>query len=156
MNWDEAKRLRENLGESGKTVVFTNGCFDLVHPGHIHLLKEAREQGDFLFLGLNSDESIRRIKSPQRPILPEADRIVLLKAIRYVDGVVVFEEDTPMSLIKTLRPDVLVKGADYEKNEIVGADFVEGYGGRIHRVKLVEGRGTTEIIRSIQELDLDE
>jgi len=142
------------LREEGKEVVFTNGCFDLVHAGHVHLLEKARAQGDALFVGLNSDESIRRIKSSDRPVMPENDRVTVLEAIRYVDEVVVFDEDTPLRVIQELEPDVLVKGADYAVDEIVGARWVQEHGGRVYRVPLVEGRGTTEIIKSIQELDL--
>ena len=145
---------RQQLRNQGKELVFTNGCFDLIHAGHIHLLKKARAQGDALFVGLNSDESIQRIKSADRPIMPQEDRITLLKAIQYVDDVILFDEDTPRRLIQELQPDVLVKGADYALDEIVGADWVEKHGGRVHRVPLVEGRGTTEIIKSIQELEL--
>ena len=134
---------------SGNRIVFTNGCFDLLHPGHIHLLEEARALGDRLIVGLNSDGSVKRLKGPQRPILPESDRMLLLKALSCVDLVIVFEEDTPVRLIEALRPDVLVKGADYLPEQVVGREFVESYGGRVALVGLVDGQSTTRIAQKL-------
>jgi D-beta-D-heptose 7-phosphate kinase/D-beta-D-heptose 1-phosphate adenosyltransferase len=131
---------------AGRRIVFTNGCFDVLHPGHIYQLREAKAQGDFLIVGLNSDESVRRLKGEGRPVLPEAARRGLLEAIRYVDAVVIFGEDTPEELIREVRPDVLVKGAEYEESAIVGAEFVQSYGGRVYRVPMLDGFSTTEII----------
>ncbi len=145
---EEAVEHREQLRD--RIVVFTNGCFDLLHAGHLHLLESAREQGDYLLVGVNSDDSVRRIKGPNRPVLPEEDRLRLLEALEPVDGVVLFSKDTPEELIAVLEPDVLVKGADYERDEIVGADLVEGAGGQVYRVPLKEGRGTSDLIRSIR------
>jgi len=147
---EKAVSLRKSFQEKGLRVVFTNGCFDLVHGGHVHLLEEAGKQGDRLIVGLNSDESIRRIKPRGRPILSEDDRADILRAFEVVDVVVLFDEDTPLRTIKRLEPDVLVKGADYARDEIVGADWIDEHGGRIHRVPLKEGKGTTQIIREIQ------
>lgn len=132
-------------------MVFTNGCFDLLHRGHVHLLRRARQQGDHLVVAVNSDASVRRLKGEGRPILPEEDRCVLMDALEFVDDVVVFEEDTPLDLIEELTPDVLVKGADYEEDEIVGSDLVRERGGRVHRVPLLEGQGTSRIVESIRE-----
>ncbi len=140
----------ERLRAAGKTIVFTNGCFDLLHPGHIHQLREARAQGDFLVVGLNSDASARRLKGEGRPVLPQDGRQELLEAIRYVDTVVIFGEDTPEALIREVRPDVLVKGAEYEIKDIVGAEFVEGYGGRVHRVPMLPGYSTSELLAKLK------
>jgi rfaE bifunctional protein nucleotidyltransferase chain/domain len=135
----------------GKSIVFTNGCFDILHPGHIHQLREARAQGGFLVVGLNSDESVRRLKGACRPVMPETARREMLEAIRYVDAVVVFGEDTPDALIREVRPDVLVKGAEYERSGIIGADFVESYGGRVYRVPMLPGFSTSDIIARLLE-----
>jgi len=144
-SWDGAARWR--LGEGGR-VVFTNGVFDLLHVGHIALLEAARQEGASLIVGLNSDASVRRLnKGPDRPIVPEEDRARVVAALAAVDCVVLFEHDTPLELIRHLRPDVLVKGADYERNAIVGADDVEGWGGKVVRVPLVPGHSTTDLAR---------
>jgi D-beta-D-heptose 7-phosphate kinase/D-beta-D-heptose 1-phosphate adenosyltransferase len=129
----------------GEKIVFTNGCFDLLHPGHIHLLQAAKALGGRLIVGLNSDASVKRLKGPRRPILTESDRLELLKALSCVDHVVVFDEDTPLKLIEALRPDILVKGSDYRIEQVVGREVVESYGGRIALVNLVEGYSTTRI-----------
>lgn len=153
MKLEQALERREAYREEGLDVVFTNGCFDLIHAGHVHLLRSAREQGDRLIVGMNSDDSVSRIKSADRPIMTEDNRRTVLEAFEFVDLVVVFDKDTPRDLIKQLRPDVLVKGADYEKSEIVGAGIVEDHGGTVHRVPLVEGQGTSEIIEKIRRSD---
>jgi rfaE bifunctional protein nucleotidyltransferase chain/domain len=146
---DKAELL-EKTRASGKTIVFTNGCFDLLHPGHVHQLREAKAQGDFLVVGLNSDASTRRLKGEGRPLLPQDARQELLEAIRYVDAVVIFDEDTPEALIREVRPDVLVKGAEYEIKDIVGADFVEAQGGRVHRVPMLPGYSTSELLSKLK------
>ena len=129
------------------TVVFTNGVFDLLHAGHVNLLEGARAEGDALIVGVNTDASVRRLgKGPERPVMPEAERARLVAALACVDCVVLFAEDTPLELIRALRPEVLVKGADYKKEEIVGARDVEGWGGRVIRVPLVPGQSTTELL----------
>jgi D-beta-D-heptose 7-phosphate kinase/D-beta-D-heptose 1-phosphate adenosyltransferase len=129
------------------SVVFTNGVFDLIHPGHVELLEAARREGDCLVVGLNSDDSVRRLgKGPGRPINSEAARARVLAGFAAVDCVVLFESDTPLELIQRLQPDVLVKGADYSRDRIVGADFVEGRGGRVVRVPVVGGYSTTSIV----------
>jgi D-beta-D-heptose 7-phosphate kinase/D-beta-D-heptose 1-phosphate adenosyltransferase len=132
-------------------VVFTNGVFDLLHVGHVSLLEAARAHGAALLVGVNSDASVRRLgKGTARPLVPEAERARVLAALACVDGVVLFEEDTPLALIRALRPDVLVKGADYEPSQIVGAADVEGWGGRVVRIPLVPSRSTTELVRRLR------
>lgn len=133
-------------------VVFTNGCFDLLHPGHIHLLNEAKRCGKRLIVGLNSDASVRRIKGPQRPILTDSDRAAILGALDSVDLVVIFDEDTPIKLIDTLKPDVLVKGADYRLEDVVGRDIVESYGGRVQLVPVREGYSTTGLTEKMSRM----
>jgi D-beta-D-heptose 7-phosphate kinase/D-beta-D-heptose 1-phosphate adenosyltransferase len=135
----------------GKTVGFTNGCFDLLHPGHVSLLTQAKSKCDKLIVGLNSDASVARLKGPKRPVQNEAARATVLASMENVDLVVVFGEDTPLGLIESLRPDVLIKGADYAKQDIVGAKEVESYGGRIVRAELVDSVSTTATIAALQE-----
>jgi len=130
---------------TGKKIVFTNGCFDLLHPGHIDLLNQASSFGDCLIIGLNTDASVKRLKGDGRPILNEHDRAAILGALESVNMVVLFDEDTPLALIKTLRPDILVKGADYRPEEVAGREIVESYGGKLRLVKLLEGYSTTRI-----------
>ncbi|HZH40436.1 MAG TPA: D-glycero-beta-D-manno-heptose 1-phosphate adenylyltransferase [Gemmatimonadales bacterium] len=144
-SWDGAARWR--LGEGGR-VVFTNGVFDLLHVGHVTLLEAARREGASLIVGVNSDASVRRLnKGPERPLVVEAERARVLAALGAVDCVVIFDQDTPLELIKHVRPDVLVKGADYERAAVVGADEVEGWGGKVVLVPLVPGHSTTELAR---------
>ena len=132
-------------------VVFTNGVFDLLHVGHVTLLEAARAEGGALVVGVNSDASVRRLgKAADRPIVPGQDRARLLAALACVDCVVLFDEETPLALIKRLRPDVLVKGADYARGAIVGADQVEGWGGRVVRVPLVPGASTTALLARLR------
>jgi D-beta-D-heptose 7-phosphate kinase/D-beta-D-heptose 1-phosphate adenosyltransferase len=132
-------------------VVFTNGVFDLLHAGHVALLEAARAAGDALVVGVNSDASVRRLaKGADRPLIAEAERARLLAALAAVDCVVLFDEDTPLALIERLHPDVLVKGADYAPGAIVGAKEVEGWGGRVVRVPLVEGKSTTDLVRKLR------
>jgi rfaE bifunctional protein nucleotidyltransferase chain/domain len=132
-------------------VVFTNGVFDLLHIGHITLLEAARAEGSALIVGVNSDASVRRLgKGAERPVVAEQERARLVAALAAVDCVVLFDDDTPLTLIRTLRPDVLVKGADYARKDIVGADDVEGWGGRVVRVPLVQDQSTTNLIAKLR------
>lgn len=132
--------------------MFTNGVFDLLHAGHVALLEAARGEGDALIVGVNSDASVRRLgKGADRPLVAQDERARLLAALAAVDCVVLFDEDTPLALIRLLRPDVLVKGADYPRAQIVGAEEVEAWGGRVVRVSLVEGRSTTDLVMRIRE-----
>lgn len=146
-DWKSARLWRER--QHGR-VVFTNGVFDLLHPGHIDVLLGARRAGDRLVVGLNSDESVRRLKGPERPVRNEAERAYVLAALAMVDCVVVFEQDTPLDLIRALRPDVLVKGGDYTEATIVGAPDVRGWGGEVLVIPLTPGQSTTSIIRKLR------
>ena len=139
----------EEWRRKNETVVFTNGCFDLLHPGHISLIRQSAAQGDHLIVGLNSDASVRRLKGPTRPIQNENSRALLLAALSDVDAIVLFDEDTPFELISALRPDVLVKGSDYTIDNVVGADVVQQGGGRAYLARLVDGCSTTGIVRKI-------
>ncbi len=140
---------RDRIKAAGGTLVFTNGCFDILHLGHVTYLEFARAQGDALVVGLNSDASIRRNKGPQRPIVGEQDRALVLAALRCVDYVVVFDEDEPRELIAAVLPDVLVKGSDWA-HYVSGRDIVEAHGGRVVLAELVEGRSTTDIVEAIR------
>jgi len=134
----------------GESVVFTNGCFDLIHAGHIELLSFAATEGDRLIVGLNSDSSVRKLKGPTRPIQTEADRARIIGALRAVDLVVLFDEPTPLSLIEAIAPDVLIKGADYSEDQVVGGDLVKSRGGRIALFPLIEGRSSTKIVERMR------
>lgn len=135
-----------------KKIVFTNGCFDLLHAGHAYYLTEAKRLGDILVVGVNSDSSVKRIKGPKRPILPQEMRAYLVDSLKPVDYVVIFEEDTPFELIKAIRPHVLVKGADWQLKDIVGSDFVLSYGGRVERIEFKFQISTSQIIARVLEL----
>lgn len=140
-----------SLKKTGKRIVFTNGCFDIIHYGHVKYLEEAKGNGDVLIVAINSDSSIKRIKGPNRPIIQERDRLRTIAALACVDYVVKFSTDTPLALIKALKPDILIKGADWNKKNIVGADFMKGYGAKVMTLKLMQGRSTSRIIEKIIE-----
>jgi len=147
----EAVAFVESARTQGKRIVFTNGVFDILHPGHIRYLRDARTLGDMLIVGINSDRSVRALaKAPNRPINSEAERAEVLGALASVEAVVIFDEDTPHAIISALQPDVLVKGADWGENAIVGRDVVEARGGRVVRIALAEGYSTTKIIERIR------
>ncbi len=152
---DSVEARCERLRAAGARIVFTNGCFDLLHAGHVTYLEAARALGDALVVGLNSDASVRRLKGSHRPILPEHDRAVILAALRSVDAVCVFDQDTPLELIRRVRPDVLVKGGDYDpeaptgRRHIVGSELVRDYGGDVRAIPVLEGRSTTDIVARI-------
>jgi D-beta-D-heptose 7-phosphate kinase/D-beta-D-heptose 1-phosphate adenosyltransferase len=150
MTQAEAVAWREGLGRQGKRVVFTNGVFDILHPGHVRYLAEARRQGDALIVAVNSDRSVRAIKGPERPIHAEAERAEVITALAAVDAAVVFDEDTPHEIIGAIQPDVLVKGADWPADQIVGRDIVEARGGVVIRVKVEEGHSTTNVLRKVK------
>jgi len=147
----QATAIREDARREGRAVVFTNGCFDLIHKGHVDLLRAAREKGDLLVVGLNSDGSVRKLKGHNRPWVPEEDRAAVLAALQAVDLVVLFDEDTPIDVIEKLLPDVLVKGADYRLDEVVGAEAVTTAGGRVELVPLTEGRSTSALIGKMKQ-----
>lgn len=153
---DILSKLLENERERGKRVVFTNGCFDLLHVGHVKYLQKARNLGDLLVLGLNSDESIRRLKGPKRPLIGEEERAHLMAALKCIDYVVVFDEDTPLELISAVKPHILVKGGDYTPEGVVGKELVESYGGRVAIIPFVDGKSTTNVIETILERYRDE
>lgn len=139
----------KSLKESGKKIVFTNGCFDILHTGHVSYLNEAKSCGDILVIGLNSDASIKRLKGETRPVNNEADRKFVLENLKAVDFVFIFEEDTPLKLIKEVNPNVLVKGGDWKVEQIVGSDFVMANGGEVKSLQFVKGYSTTNIIEKI-------
>jgi len=147
MSWDSVVQWRETVPGP---VVFTNGVFDLLHPGHIEVLDMARREGAALVVGLNSDDSVKRLKGPSRPVRNTAERAVVLAGLEAVDAVVVFDEDTPVALAQRLQPDVIVKGGDYSPETIVGADVVTARGGRVVVVPLVAGQSTTSIIEKLR------
>jgi D-beta-D-heptose 7-phosphate kinase/D-beta-D-heptose 1-phosphate adenosyltransferase len=151
MTRDEAIRWVEERRAEGKTIVFTNGVFDLLHPGHVRYLRAARELGHVLIVAVNSDRSVRDLaKAPDRPINPDVERAEVLLALECVDATVIFDEPTPYEVVEALQPDVLVKGADWAEGTIVGADTVQSRGGRVVRIPLAEGYSTTEIIAKIR------
>ncbi len=149
---------REGLGDfrrenPGRTIVFTNGCFDIIHKGHVTLLEAARAMGDCLVVGINSDDSVKRLKDEGRPLNGQDDRAHVLLGLRSVDYVTVFDEDTPIETIEALEPDVLVKGAEYGSGEIVGEDFVLSKGGRVERIEMVKGYSSSGIIEKMPPKD---
>lgn len=158
VGWQELIPLRAGWKERGQVVVWTNGCFDLLHVGHVRNLQAARRLGDVLIVGLNSDESIRRIKGPSRPIIPEQERAELLAALSCVDYVVVFNESTPEASLEQLKPDIHCKGEDYAPpggKPIPEAAVVESYGGRIAFIPLVRGASTTDLVQRIRNIDME-
>ena len=150
---DELTAIAAAARARGQTVVFTNGCFDLLHRGHVHTLRQAKAAGDVLIVAINSDRSVRSIKTPQRPILPETDRVELIAAMEMVDYVILFDEPDPYKLIAAIKPQVLAKGGDWSSDKIIGADIVEAAGGRIEVIPYLKGFSTTEIIERIRNLD---
>jgi len=143
------EEIRASLKKEGKKVVFTNGCFDLIHNGHVHLFKEAKKLGDVLIVAVNDDESIRTIKGASRPIFPLAERLEILEAIEQVDYLIAFSEETPQKIISVLLPDVLVKGEDWKKNEVVGRKEVEEAGGEVVLVSLRKGLSSSSLLERI-------
>ena len=151
LSLDEAILRFGPAKRNGRRIVFTNGCFDLLHPGHIRSLEQARELGDALIVGLNSDASVRQLKGEGRPLLPERERAEILAALESVDAVIIFDAPTPREIIARLLPDVLVKGGDWSGNQIVGREEVEAAGGRVVSVPVLPGFSTTDILRKIRE-----
>ncbi len=146
VSWETASDQIQKWKHRGNRIVFTNGCFDLLHPGHISLLTQAKQAGDRLILGLNTDHSVQRLKGLTRPIQKERDRAFVLSSLQSIDLIVLFDEDTPFELIQALKPDVLVKGSDYALDQVVGASFVQSYGGEVLLIPLIEGKSTTHIV----------
>lgn len=147
---EELVRIRSRLREQNRRVVFTNGCFDIIHRGHVEYLTKAKAMGDVLVVGLNSDASVRRLKGPSRPVVAQDDRAVVIAALGVVDYVCLFDEDTPFELISAVVPDVLVKGADWPIDKVVGRDIVEAAGGTVQTIEFVPDRSTTSIIERIR------
>ncbi|HEX6972838.1 MAG TPA: D-glycero-beta-D-manno-heptose 1-phosphate adenylyltransferase [Vicinamibacterales bacterium] len=150
LSQEDARRFVHTTRARGQKIVFTNGVFDLLHPGHVRYLQDARALGDLLIVGLNADASVRRNKGPERPVNAQDERAEVLAALACVDAVVIFDEDTPAEIIKLVQPDVLVKGADWAEDAIVGRDTVESRGGRVVRVPIEQGYSTTAILRRIK------
>ncbi len=148
---EDLRRIIGNLKTKGKRIVFTNGCFDLLHVGHVRYLEQARSLGDILVVGMNSDRSVRALKGPRRPILPADERAEILSALECIDYITVFDEPTPLELITALQPHVLAKGGDWSKEKIVGREIVEGAGGEVVTIPFVEGSSTTRIIETVLE-----
>lgn len=150
LSWEDAAAFARGVQARGGKVAFTNGVFDLLHPGHVRYLQEARALGDALVVAINSDRSVRAIKGPERPVNTEAERAEVLLALACVDAVVIFDEDTPHEVISRIQPDVLVKGADWGPDAIVGRDVVEARGGRVVRIALAPGYSTTDLIGKVR------
>ncbi|MCC6545032.1 MAG: D-glycero-beta-D-manno-heptose 1-phosphate adenylyltransferase [Nitrospirae bacterium] len=149
LNISELSSRVKSLKQAGKRIVFTNGCFDIIHVGHVRYLKEARGLGDVLVVGLNSDESVRSIKGNNRPIVPQGERAEVLSSLRAVDFVVVFDEPDPYNVIAELKPDILVKGGDWRIEDIIGRDVVESCGGKVCTIPFIEGASSSRIIEDI-------
>ncbi|MBN2134563.1 MAG: D-glycero-beta-D-manno-heptose 1-phosphate adenylyltransferase [Acidobacteria bacterium] len=150
INIENIPTILSTIDRKAKKIVFTNGCFDILHYGHVKLLWEAKALGDILFLGLNSDDSIKRIKGKNRPINPEFERSCVLASLQMIDYISIFEEDTPMRLIKIIKPDILVKGGDWTPDSVVGSGFVSEYGGEVKIIPLVDGLSTTNTINKLK------
>ncbi|MBN1114365.1 MAG: D-glycero-beta-D-manno-heptose 1-phosphate adenylyltransferase [Oligoflexia bacterium] len=146
---DKIEKTTESVHRKNKKIVFTNGCFDILHAGHADYLEKAKKLGDVLIVGVNSDKSIKRIKGDKRPVVTQENRIRLLSSIAFIDYITVFEEDTPLELIKKIRPHVLVKGSDWKDKGVVGGDFVKSTGGRVELIELLPGISTSSIIERI-------
>ncbi len=147
---ENISKISTELKRQGKTIVFTNGCFDIIHLGHIYYLSEAKKLGDYLIIGLNTDSSVKKLKGAERPINSEQDRAMVLDALKSVDFVVLFDEDTPLELIREISPNILVKGGDYKADEIVGADFMKQHNGKVMIIPYLQGKSTTKIIEKIK------
>jgi len=147
----DLKEILENLKRQGRTIVFTNGCFDILHYGHVKYLEDAKAEGDILVVAVNSDDSLKKIKGSGRPIINEADRLRMIAALESVDYVLLFCEDTPLKAIEDLKPDMLVKGEDWVEDKIVGSGMIKNSGGRVVRIPLVKDRSTSGIISKIKK-----
>jgi rfaE bifunctional protein nucleotidyltransferase chain/domain len=152
LTWKELKREVERLRGEGKKIAFTNGCFDILHVGHVRYLREARKTADLLILALNSDASVRTLKGEKRPLVPQTDRAEVVASLMSVDYVTLFDEATPLRLIEYLRPDVLVKGRDWQEDQIVGRDAVRSWGGRVVICAMTEGASTTNIVEKVLQV----
>jgi rfaE bifunctional protein nucleotidyltransferase chain/domain len=152
LSLDKTLRQVSEWKKKGKKIVFSNGCFDIIHAGHVDYLEKAKEKGDYLSVGLNTDRSVARLKGKDRPIVDELSRSRVLAALEFVDVVVLFDADTPYELIKTILPDIMVKGKDYDISNIIGADLVLKNGGKVETIELTEGLSTTNVIIKIKKI----
>jgi rfaE bifunctional protein nucleotidyltransferase chain/domain len=150
INWNEITDLVNSLNSQNKKIVFTNGCFDIIHAGHVQYLQEAKALGDVLIIGLNSDASVRRLKGTERPVTDQSNRAIVLSALKSVDYVIIFDNDTPYDLINQIKPDILVKGGDWPENEIVGHDIVKANGGIVKSLSFHAGNSSTSIIEKMK------
>jgi rfaE bifunctional protein nucleotidyltransferase chain/domain len=152
LDWQQISKTVEGLRQKKKKIVFTNGCFDIIHVGHIRYLRQARALGDALVVGLNSDNSVSLVKGPDRPIIPEEERAEVLAALEFVDYVVIFDEETPTNLIHLVHPDILVKGGDWTIDKIVGREIVEAYGGKVMPLPFHPGKSSSDVIEKVKKL----
>ena len=152
LTWEQAEAKTRELRRQGRKIVFTNGCFDLIHVGHVRYLTDAKALGDFLIVGLNSDRSVKEIKGPQRPVTPQDERAEVMAALAMVDMVVIFDQPDPLEIITKLLPDVLVKGGDWPLDQVIGRDVVEQHGGQTLTIPVTENASTTKIIELIRKL----
>jgi D-beta-D-heptose 7-phosphate kinase/D-beta-D-heptose 1-phosphate adenosyltransferase len=150
-DWDKLKQTLESEKSKGKIIVFTNGCFDIIHPGHVDYLTKSKNLGDFLVVALNRDSSVRKLKGESRPINSEDDRAIVMNALKPVDFVTFFEEDTPLNIITHLTPNTITKGGDYKKEDVVGGDHVIKNGGNVEIIPFIEGKSTTKIIEKMMK-----
>jgi rfaE bifunctional protein nucleotidyltransferase chain/domain len=151
VTWENASRILSGLRMKGKRIVFTNGCFDIIHPGHVDYLTQARDLGNFLVLGLNTDSSVKRLnKAPNRPVNNQESRAMVLAGLACIDYIILFDEDTPYELIKLLQPDILVKGSDYKAEDVVGYDIVTARGGKVVTIPFLDGFSTTGLIEKLK------
>lgn len=151
---DEVISAVASWRKNGQTIVFTNGCFDILHRGHVDYLNRAKQLGDVLIVGINSDRSVQKLKGRGQPFVGQEDRAFILSELKAVDVVSIFDEDTPFNLINAIKPDILVKGGDYKKDEIVGGDIVENNGGRVEVISFVDGKSTTDLIETIRKAEI--
>ncbi len=150
-DWDKLTNELNELKSQGKRIIFTNGCFDILHLGHVSYLKQAKELGDILVLALNTDDSVKKLKGDSRPINNQQDRALVINELKSIDYVTFFSEDTPYNIIKTLKPNIIAKGGDYSPEQVVGKDIVESYGGKVEIIPFVEGKSTTNTINKMRE-----
>lgn len=149
-NWDKLKEALDQHKSDGKTIVFTNGCFDIIHPGHVDYLTKSKNLGDYLVVALNRDSSVRKLKGESRPLNSESDRAIVMNALKPVDFVTFFEEDTPLNIITKLTPNIITKGGDYDPEDVVGGKHVKENGGKVKIIPFIEGKSTTKIIEKMK------
>lgn len=148
-DWEQLKNKIDELKKTGKKIIFTNGCFDILHWGHVSYLKKAKELGDYLVLALNTDQSVQKLKGPTRPINNQHDRALVINELKSIDFVTFFSEETPFNVINLIKPDIIAKGGDYNPNQVVGKEIVESYGGYVAIIPFVDGKSTTNVINKI-------